>query len=177
MRAAVLRAALDIITEGEAGEVSLSRIARRAGVQTSSILRRWGSLDAVLLDAVLTYSEQRIPVPDNGSLREDLIAMARSICDYLAGPQGSTLARIMAAAEDNPSTAQTRELFWASRYEAAAVIVQRAVNRGEVGADVDAALLLDLLIGPIHFRHLLTRQPTDPELIERSVDAVVRCFG
>jgi hypothetical protein len=48
--------------------------------------------------------------------------------------------------------------------------VERAVERGEVGTDRDAELIDGLLLGPIFYRRLLSRQPITPEFVERVVD-------
>jgi hypothetical protein len=41
-------------------------------------------------------------------------------------------------------------------------MLDRAIERGELSASVDQRLLLEALIGPLHFRTLLTGEPIDP---------------
>lgn len=153
--------------------VTISEIAKRAGVHATSIQRRWGSREGVMLDALLTYSAEKLPIPDTGTLRDDLIAFGRSIAAYLATPLGEAVAQAMAATEDDPVLSANRTQFWESRYDIARVIVDRAIDRREMAADNDPQLALELLVAPLHFRKLLTRQPIDDSFVEHVVDALV----
>jgi AcrR family transcriptional regulator len=174
VRSAVLHAALQALAEHGPGGVTISDIARRAGVHATSIQRRWGSRENVALDALLTYSQEKLPIPDTGTLRDDLIAFARSIAAYLATPLGEAVARTMAATEDDPALAANRARFWQARYDTARVIVDRAIDRHEVAVGTDPELALELLVAPLHFRGLLTRQPIDDRFVEQMVDTLVR---
>jgi len=174
VRDAVLQAALQAMAEHGLGGVSISEIARGAGVHASSIQRRWGTRENVMLDALLTYSQEKLPIPDTGALRGDLVAFGRSIAGYLATPLGEAVARTMAATDDDPALAAGRTRFWQSRYDTARVIIDRAVDRDEVSADTDPELALELLVAPLHFRKLLTRETVDDDFVERLVDALMR---
>ncbi len=154
--------------------VSMNEIARRAGIHGTSIQRRWGTRENLILDALLDYSREQLPIPDTGTLRDDLSAFARSIAAYLATPLGEALARALATADDDQILAASRAEFWRTRYDAARVIIDRAVDRHELPAGTDTALALEFLVAPLHFRKLLSRQPIDDELIRRQVDILVR---
>src|ERR1700752_1921190 len=123
VRAAVLRATLEAMAEHGPGGVTISEIARRAGVHATSVQRRWGTTENVMLDAMLTRSQEQLPVPDTGTLRGDLIAFARLIAAYLATPLGAALARTMAVAEDDAKAAEGRIRFWRTRYDVAQVMI------------------------------------------------------
>jgi Tetracyclin repressor-like, C-terminal domain len=104
----------------------------------------------------------------------DLIAFARLIAAYLATPLGAALAQTMAVAEDEPELADGRAAFWRTRYNAAQVMIDRAIERNELAAGTDSQLALELLVAPLHFRALLVRQPIDDSLIEQLVDTLLR---
>ena len=123
----------------------------------------------LILDALLTYSQEQLPVPDTGNLRDDMIELARLIAAYL----GTALAQAMAAVDEDPALAAGRAQFWQARYDATRAVVERAVDRGELSPDTDHQLVLELLIAPLHFRALLIRQPVDDGRIERIVDALL----
>jgi AcrR family transcriptional regulator len=177
VRDAVLGAALQAMAEHGLGGVTISQIARGAGVHASSIQRRWGTRENVMLDALLTYSKEKLPIPDTGALRGDLVAFGRSIAGYLTTPLGEAVARTMAATDDDPTLGASRARFWQSRYDAARVIIDRAVDRAEVAADTDPELALELLVAPLHFRKLLTRQTVDDDFVDHLVDALMRGFA
>jgi AcrR family transcriptional regulator len=177
VRDAVLRAVLDTIVEQGPDAVTVNETARRAGVHATSIQRRWGTREKLVLDALLASSREQLPVPDTGTLRDDLIAFAQSLAAYLATPIGQTLTRTMAAADDDAMLAAGRADFWQARYDAARTIVDRAVDRRELPDGTDPLLVIEMVIAPLHFRTLLTRQSIDTGLIENIVDAVKRGFA
>jgi AcrR family transcriptional regulator len=173
VREAVLKATLQAVAEHGADAISISEIARRAEVHETSIYRRWPSKEHLLLDALLDYSEAKLPIPDTGTLRGDLIAFATAVTAYLDSPLGRTLARAMAVAGDDGPLAAGRAQFWKSRLDLASAIIARAKDRGEIATDLDAATALELVIAPPHFRALLTRQPIDEQTIGNLVDTLL----
>ncbi|MGW3286116.1 TetR-like C-terminal domain-containing protein [Streptomyces sp. NPDC001002] len=174
VRADVLRSTLEALAENGTSGLTVSEIARRSGVHATSIQRRWGTPQNLILDALLTYSQEQLPAPDTGTLRDDMVALARLIAAYLNTPLGAALAHAMAAAEEDPQLAESRAQFWQARYDAVRVIVDRAVDRRELAADTDHQLALELLVAPLHFRALLIRQPIEEDWIERTVDTLLR---
>ncbi|MGY1980142.1 TetR/AcrR family transcriptional regulator [Nocardia gipuzkoensis] len=173
VRQAVLDATLQLAAENGPDAVSIPEVARIAGVHETSIYRRWGTREHLILDALLSYSSQQLPIPDTGTVREDLIDFARSIAAYQAGPLGIALARAMAVAEDDSGLTSNRIQFWQSRFDRARVMIDRAVARGELPETVDAATALEALVAPVHFRALLTRQPVDEPFLARVVDQLL----
>jgi AcrR family transcriptional regulator len=173
VREAVLKATLHAMAEHGADAVSISEIARRAEVHETSIYRRWPTKEHLVLDALLDYSEAKLPIPNTGTLRDDLVAFATEMTAYLDSPLGRTLARSMAVAGDDDTLAAGRAEFWAARLDLASAMIDRAKDRGEVPSDLDAVTALELVIAPLHFRALLTRQPIDADDIAKLVDALL----
>ncbi|MFJ4773835.1 TetR/AcrR family transcriptional regulator [Streptomyces uncialis] len=173
VRRAVLDATRQAMAEHGPDAVSVPEIARRAGVHETSVYRRWGTREHLVIDALLDYSEEQLPLPDTGTLRGDLIAFANSLAAYLDTPFGKALARSMAAADDGQALGESREEFWTSRFDLARTMIDRAVARGEIPEDTDPAFVLETLIAPLHFRALLTRRPIDRHLTGRLVDLLL----
>ena len=155
VRADVLGAALDLLDLG-LEHVTIPNIAERSGVAPSSIYRRWGSRESVLIDALLAHSLETIPVPDSGSVREDMVLFATALARYLATPRVAGLLRALATVEQTAEFAALRDRFWTERFNLAVTMISRGVERGELARDTDPRLLLEALIAPLHFRRLLT---------------------
>jgi Tetracyclin repressor-like, C-terminal domain len=49
-------------------------------------------------------------------------------------------------------------------------VVARGIERGDLRADTDPRLLLEMLIAPIHGRLLLSGQPVNDDLAERLIN-------
>jgi AcrR family transcriptional regulator len=174
VRAAALTATLAELAEGGYAALSLERVALRAGVHKTTLYRRWGSREQLVLEAMLERAAEHIAVPDTGSLREDLLELARTAAANAASPEVAAMARAVAAESPHDSalaTANTR--FWAERLALDGAIVERAIERGEVVAGTDPRHVIEAVIGPIHLRLLLTGEPVDDAFLARIVDVVV----
>ena len=176
VREAVHRAVLDAVAEHGVDKVGIPEISRRAGVRDSSIYRRWGTRENLILDVLLAASERTLPVPDTGTLYGDLTAFATALIDYLDAPLGHDLARALAFVTDSEEISEARKTFWATRYRTTKVMIERAVARGELPPDTDARIAIELLIAPIHFRNLLTRQQSDAEFANQLATCVIRAL-
>src|SRR4051794_39730872 len=172
VRAAVLDATLELLLAHGREGLRVSEIAERAGGHETSIYRRWGNRENLLIDALLDASEQ-LRVPDTGSLRDDLTAYARDLAEFLATPVGHALERTLAVAGDDPDTQRARDHYWASRYERFPQMFARAVARGELRDTVGPRLVIEMLVSPVHFRVVLPREPVDPQMPARLVDALL----
>jgi AcrR family transcriptional regulator len=173
VREAVLKAAVQAVAEHGADAVSISAVARQAEVHETSVYRRWPTKEHLVLEALLDYSEAKLPIPDTGTLRDDLVAFATEVTAYLDSPLGRTLARSMAVAGDDDTLAAGRTQFWKSRLDLAGAMIAHAKDRGEVPADLDTAVALELVIAPLHFRALLTREPLGEHAIAQLVDVLL----
>ncbi|MFJ5120741.1 TetR/AcrR family transcriptional regulator C-terminal ligand-binding domain-containing protein [Kitasatospora sp. NPDC088548] len=173
VRQAVLAAAAELLAEEGVDRLSIAGVAARAGVNETTVYRRWGTREKLVLDAMLTGSNEGIPVPDTGAVRTDLAAFARALAQYLATPTGRSVARAAVLSSDDPDLAEAWQTFWQSRLDQAGAIVGRAVARGELPTDTDTALALELLCAPLQTRALLGHRPIEPDLPERLTDMVL----
>ncbi|MEV6362845.1 TetR/AcrR family transcriptional regulator [Nocardia asteroides] len=176
VRESVHQAVLDAIVEHGVDRVGIPDISRRAGVRGSSIYRRWGSRENLILDVLLEYSGRVLPVPDTGTFQGDLAGLAAELAAYLATPLGGGLARALAYVTDTEEMAELRAAFWASRFRAIKPLFDRAIERGELAPDTDLWAAVELLIGPLHFRATLARQPVDADFTDRLAAHVARAL-
>jgi AcrR family transcriptional regulator len=172
VREAVLDATLQVLGEHGADELTIGELAARAGVHETSIYRRWGSRENVIIDALLSTSEALLPIPDTGSLRGDLIAFATSLGSYLNSTLGRALVRALASSTDRAMDAP-REQFWEARYVLASQMIKRAIERDEVPETTDPRLALEALIAPLNLRALLTGEAIDEDFTTRLVDMLL----
>jgi hypothetical protein len=62
-------------------------------------------------------------------------------------------------------------------FPAMRVMIRRATERGELRPGVDEETALDLALGPLYVRTLITRQPIDDAFIERCIDTLLQGLG
>ncbi|MDD7939136.1 TetR/AcrR family transcriptional regulator [Actinomycetospora lutea] len=172
VRAAVLDATFALLRSRGLEGLKIAEVAERAGVHETSIYRRWGNRENLLLDALLEVTEG-LRVPDTGDLREDLTAYARDLAAFLATPLGHALEHALAAAGDDPDAQRARDRYWDTRSARSRQIVTRAIERGDLPDTVDPRLVIEMLVSPVHFRVVLTREPVDPDMPARIVDTLL----
>ncbi|MEU5940226.1 TetR/AcrR family transcriptional regulator [Micromonospora sp. NPDC047548] len=155
------------------GGTTIDRIAQRAGVAKTTVYRRWGSVGQLVVDMFTQAAGAQIPIADTGSLEGDLRELARSSIALLQTPQRRTIFDIVVReAVHDPTARAALTAFFAARIDNAAVIVRRAVARGEVPADTDAAEVIRLVGAPYYARLFITGDPIGPEDADRAAAVV-----
>lgn len=169
VRRAVLDAVLSELVEVGYDELSLPRVADRAGVALSTIHRRWDGKSALVAEALADVTEAKVPEPDLGDVRSDLLALAGSVAAMLSEPVTIQVLRSAFALPD-AELVELRARHWGPRFEVARAVVDRAVARGELPEGTDGWEIVEPVHARIWMRVLITGLPVDDALIERSVD-------
>jgi AcrR family transcriptional regulator len=172
---AILSAATELLAERGLGGMSMEEVAARAGVGKATVYRRWGSRGALALDAFLAEFSRQQPVPDTGTFRGDLLAALRGwIRSVTRTPAGRMLAGLVAEAQRDPALAAAwrARVFEPLRADNM-VLVQRAIDRGEIPADTDADVVLDLLFGSAYHRLLQGHRPLTDQFARQVTDLIV----
>ncbi len=175
MRADVLRCTAELVTDLGYDKMSVEDVAACAGVHKTTVYRRWPTKSELVAEAIRAHSADAVPIPDTGSLLEDLRLLAREVAANIGTEQGARRSRsIVAAAASSDELAATMREFWADRLDASRAIVQRAVDRGELSPTTDPNFVIEALIGPLWVRLLLTGGPIDLDLADRAAELVAR---
>lgn len=179
IRSAVLDATADVLSELGWSGFTVAEVASRSGVHESSIYRRWGTRERLVIEAMMLAGNQHLPIPDTGALHDDLVAFALELVEYLTSPVGSATTHALVSPTDDPTIAESSARYFDARFQLAGVIVSRAVLRGELpdSAFGDAATAIELLVAPVHFRYLVSRQPITDDMVHHLADLVVRALG
>ena len=169
VRQTVLAAAFEELAANGFDGATVAGVAKRSGVHETTVYRRWGTRENLLVAALLERSAEAIPAPDTGSIKGDLLAIVREVLAYVGSPAGVAILRSATLPVDDTYT-EARKAFWAHRLDSLAPVVGRGIERGDLREDTDARLLLEMLIAPIHGRLLLTGEPVKDSLAGRLVD-------
>jgi AcrR family transcriptional regulator len=176
-RQAILAAAMDLLLERGLRAMSMEEVAERAGVGKATIYRWWDTKDLLALDALSSAwaTPRRVTERDTGSMRGDLLAQIRPWLRQLnEKPYGRVIAGLVAEAQTDPEFAELyRDRFVRPRRDATRPLLLRAIDRGEIAADTDLDVALDLLYGPIYHRLLHGHAPLTDRFIQQVIDAVI----
>jgi AcrR family transcriptional regulator len=177
----VLDAAWDLLLTGGYAGLNVDEVAERAAVAKTTLYRRWQTKDHLAI-AVVTRMIPFALVLDTGDLCRDLIEFAVSMATSLhryrtaGGSDGVSpglAGELVAAAARHPDIGELIRTLHARRHATALARLQRARERGEIRPDIDDAILIDQISGPIYYRALITGAATDRSYAERLVRAVL----
>lgn len=133
VRAAVLAAAVDELSEHGYAAFTVDNVAQRTGVHKTTIYRRWSDRDALIADALADSVAAEIPVPDTGSIDDDLNTLARSLVAWISSPSGRAVLSVMVAdTAGQPSPPVSARHVFRDRIRTALPVVTRAIERGEL---------------------------------------------
>ncbi|MEW1959642.1 TetR/AcrR family transcriptional regulator C-terminal ligand-binding domain-containing protein [Kineococcus sp. NPDC059986] len=173
--AAVHQAVVELLAEGDA--LTVPQVAARAGVNATSVYRRWGDVAGLLADTALVRFGTSSAVPETGSLRGDLLAWGAALVEEAGRPE--ELALLRAAVAVGPADPGAPEGFESAcsaclvgRSSQAEAVLAAAQRRGE---EVPTATrVLDHLVAPIYFRALFgLPAPSVEVLVELLVERLV----
>jgi len=148
----ILTAVLRLLDDTSYSELTIAAIARDAGVGKPTLYLRWPSKAAVVADAVVRVMSAD-PFPDLGDVRSDLVAGLREIIHRFATTvAGHVLPGLVADLHDDPALlAAFDERYFQPRRRSVRAALQRGVERGELAADIDHDLAVDMLVGPVYY--------------------------
>lgn len=142
----ITRAAAELFAaQGWAG-FSVDAVARRAGVGKASIYLRWPNKEALLV-AALSSRLSGVRDIDTGSVRDDLVALARQVLGTFLGEDGGAVLRLFVEAATVPAGREHLDRFLQSQAVAARAIVRRGIDRGQLAPGTSVTLLLDTISG------------------------------
>ncbi len=169
VREAILAAAFSELIDSGYAALSVEAVASRAGVNKTTIYRRWPTLDDLLVDALTTWSHDAIPGPDTGSIETDLPALGRELADQLNGGVGRQIAAVvLTAGLRSAQLGEATRRYFDQQAIRAVPLVTRAIDRGELPANTDANALLTTFRAPLFYRMVTTGDPIDDVLIAQS---------
>jgi AcrR family transcriptional regulator len=178
-REAILEAADNVLVELGFARVTVDAIAAKAGVGKQTIYRWWKSKTDVLLDAFLEDAAQALKAPDTGDLEADLCAHLHQCAQFFARSDAGAVFRALIgeAQHDGALAKELRAKYLDEQRARDRLPLLRAVERGEVRADLDVDAIVEALIAPIHYRVLVSGQPVAREYTSNLVRRVLTQFG
>ena len=173
-RLAVLDAAADLLDEGGLAAATIEGIAARAGVSKVTIYKWWPTRGAVAIDAYFHRYRQTGAFADTGDIRADLTGQIQVLIRAFRGRAGQLMAELIGQAQTDAVLADELRARWIEpRRTATAAVLRRAVARGELKADLDVAIVMDQLYGPVYYRLTMGHESLTPRLADRLVTSLL----
>lgn len=168
-------AVIELLIDGGIDACTFASVAERAGVERSTLYRRYGDRWAMMIDSIIGYARNEAAAVSLGSFRKDLAFLLDRMAEILATPLGPALWAVGAALRAG-SAPEHKARFWDSRLTQVLPIVTAAKARGEIPDDVDPEELLTFAMGAVHFRMLVIGKRVDSKTVDQIVDDVCRLY-
>ena len=172
-RATVLGVTAELLLERGFAGASVDEITRRSGVAKTTIYRHWPTRGDLLRDACSSIGTP-LEVPDTGSYEGDVTALVTSLAHLLRSAKWtSVLPSVIDAAERDPDIAAMYSRLQEGYSAPLLLVIQRAMQRGELSKTADAALLVAALTGPLFYRRWFSREPLTSAFAKQIVRLVL----
>ena len=167
----VLDAALVELASSGYAEFRMDEVALRAGVNRTTVYRRWPNRMALVAAVVdrLRTPLRRNPLPDTGALEQDLIEAFARRWKFARKVEGRAWARLLDE-RMNPDVKKMVGEAIAERSAEWRYMITRSVERRELPAGTDEQLLLDFVHAIVDSRR---GQPFDVQWLSAAVRTVL----
>ncbi len=167
-RSVVLDAAAALLAERGYAGFTMDALVERTGVSKTTMYKHWPSRTDLIAAAVQAMTSDPA-VPDTGDVRGDLVALAADSLDAYTGPRWSGLASVQEAAVHDPELRASLQSAISTRFSAPRTVLERAISRGQLRAELDVDTAITILIGAIFFR----LRTADLPQVRREVPAII----
>lgn len=160
-----------MLVEGGTQACTFKSIAERAGVERSTLYRRYRDRWDMLIDAFIALAGTDVVPTPGESFAEDLTSVLRKLAGQLSAPVGPALVTVAAElrAEERDDFSRT---FFDGRMAQLEPMFEAAIARGELPADVDREAVFTFAAGAIYFRTFIAARAVDEDFIHSVVESV-----
>jgi AcrR family transcriptional regulator len=157
----------ELVTKGYEG-LSFQSVAARAGVNRSTLYRRWSNKAEMVLQAIQSSVLQNVSFEDTGTLQGDLKSVLTDIGAFIETPVGRAIIVVSIELASSKAFAKTVDLIWDKRLEDVRAVFERARQRNELSmSDDDWEAVFAMVAGALYFRLIVMRRALDDAWIDR----------
>jgi AcrR family transcriptional regulator len=174
---AILDAAVEVLAETGYDGMTIDMVAARAKAGKATVYRRWASKSELVLDAVACLKNAQLDpaaLPDTGTLRGDLVAMIKPHSIQDAQRKMQVMGGLVSMLTRHPELVEAAQaVIVEPRLRVTRILLQRAIDRGEIRADCDVELLALVSSSMAAHRTLIQRKPVDRAFLISIIDHVL----
>jgi AcrR family transcriptional regulator len=153
---AIFRSTLKLLRHSSFPDLTIEAIAADANVGKATVYRWWPNKSALVVDAFASSAADELHFPNTGSVYRDISLQMAQFVGILSSQRGKIVAELLGSGQSDPELLEAfRERFLRPRRQEAYKTLQRAIQRGELPAELDLDIVLDTLYGAIYMRFLI----------------------
>jgi AcrR family transcriptional regulator len=171
----VLDATLDLLARVGYARMTFDAVAERAGVSKTTVYRRWPTKPDLVRAALLRLVDVFPKVRDTGTLRGDLLEVARVrfLDDSRERSRAVGLMRANLGDLDDAELRALGRLVTDRANQPIVAAVERGIARGELPPGTDPALVIEPIYATLQFRVFVMSDAPDLAYVEQLVDLVL----
>ena len=171
----ILDATLVVLGEVGYDRLTMDAVAKASRASKATLYRRWEGKPSLVVDAMLRAKQApSVELHDTGTLRGDLISTFFGAHGMARTDAMGVLGSVITALSSDPEFAALfQERFIAPKIEVSNAIYARAIERGEIRADVDIDIIAPSLAGILLHRSFVMGTVPDDETVKRVIDHVI----
>ena len=170
--ARILAATYDALSEVGYKNLTVDEIVARAGVSKATVYRRWSTKEELVVRCLQDRATQDNP-PSTGDWRRDIEQAVEAMITLTNTDAGQAMVAVMAATYNHPELT----IVFTRRDSGPPASIRSAlcegIERGELRADLDVDLTMDLLAATISFRMIALNEVVPPSLAKSVVSIVL----
>jgi len=149
-----------LLADVGSGALPMDAAAAEAGVGKATIYRRWRTKEDLVVDTIAEVNRSEMPVPDTGSLEDDLRAMLHAVVAGINGSSGAATQALLSTIPHHPALAEAFRNgpleVWQQGFDQ---IFARAEARGEIQPGVLEPVVVEAISAPLVQRWLIRGEP------------------
>ena len=168
-----LAATLELLVEQGFEATTVQTVAKRSGVHTSALYRRWPSRIELIEDAVFPGFDPPSVEP-TGDLSADLLRFLQAYMAAFGSPAMRAAAPGLMAHHQSAGNSRSPEHYLSVSARPQFQDILQAAPPGAVDPDIDPDDAFDILLGAILARTVIPTIATRQPPLERTVDLLIR---
>ena len=164
-----------LLIEGGTQACTYSAVADRAGIERSTLYRRYPDRWDMLIDAFIELAGTDVVPTPGASFAEDLASVLRKLTGILKTPIGPAVMTVAAELRAD-SRGDVSRAFFDRRMAQLDPMFEAAVSRGELPAGVDREAVFTFAAGAIYFRMFIAARAVDDAFLHSIVESVCWLF-
>jgi AcrR family transcriptional regulator len=171
----IIAAAAELLLQRGFERTTVDDVAALAGVGKATVYRRWPSKEDLAVAAMESLYATEMPETDTGSIHDDLAASYRAVLAFVSTPDGAAYLRtsIAESVRDDRIAALYRSST-ERREKQSRRTFERAIERGEVRADLDIDMAVQWLGGLLAIRAITHRPMPSVDDVDMLVEFTLR---
>jgi AcrR family transcriptional regulator len=174
--AAVIEAASDLLVAHGPSAITHANVAAAANVSRTTVYNHWPTREDLLRAAIDSVGRVK---PDENDLTGPIRTDLDTLCGHLIGDliddqHAPMIANMMERALHDPTVVAVRDEFLELFSHAFRVAIERAVERGELRADIDVRRSIASILGSFLFARFMSSDGFDRGYADAVLDDFVR---